>query len=79
VAAVAGQERARRGDEHRAGDRQPDDEVPRGVVRPQPVLGLVHDAEEERGDECRREADHRAHHHEAHVLAAGDGRRGLLG
>jgi hypothetical protein len=56
VAAVAGQERARRPHDGAPHDRQPEHEVPRrarlaervGEIGPQPVLKLVHEAEEHR-------------------------------
>ena len=57
VAAVAGQPAPRDQHDQRAGDRQPEDQVPGGRVAPQPVLELVDDAEEARGEQGGGDAD----------------------
>jgi len=41
-------------------------------VRPEPVLDVVHEREEDRGDQCCRDADEGAEGDEAQVRARGD-------
>ena len=44
-------------------------------VVPEPVLEVVHEREEERCDECGRDADRRAEQHEVEVIPTADFRR----
>jgi hypothetical protein len=60
VAAVPGQPGARDRDDGGAGDRQPEHHVPRHRLVPEPVLELVHEREEPRGEQRRRQADQRS-------------------
>jgi hypothetical protein len=82
VPAVAGQQAAGRKHQRRAHHRQADHEVPGRLLLaervwqllPHQVLELVHEREEDGGDERRRDADQRADRDQAQVGPTGRGR-----
>jgi hypothetical protein len=75
VAAVARQHGAGERAQRRAGDRQADHQVPRGRVRPQRILELVHERDEHGGEQRGRHADQRPEADQAQVRPALDLRR----